>query len=326
MSHPQTTNRELDPHTLEFAASVRRGLSEHPQKTLDSRYLYDAVGSALFEAITQLPEYGVTRADERLIEQHSAELASRMSANAVVTELGSGFGTKTRRILTALSRKAPVAYRPIDVSASALDRCLNDLGQIDGVTVEPFQFSYIEGLKKAMEDTTAEQQVLLLFLGGTIGNFDRDAILPFLRRLRSILREGDAFLLGTDLEKPIRQLITAYDDPIGVTAAFNLNLLARINRELGGNMDLDQFEHVARYDEDERRIEMHLRSLSDQEAHIPLADLDVNFRQGETIWTESSHKFDIAEIPEIGKVGGFFCAAQWMDKEWAFAETLLVAE
>jgi L-histidine N-alpha-methyltransferase len=310
----------------EFATAVREGLGKHSQKTLESKYLYDAIGSALFDVITLLPEYGVTRADERLIQRHAAEIANRIKPGAVVVELGSGSGTKTRRILASLTRKGPITYRPIDVSALALARCCRDVQDISGIHVETLQHSYIDGLKRAIEATPQSQQLLLLFLGGTIGNFARDAITPFFRRLRALLREGDTFLLGADLEKPISQLLPAYDDSIGVTAAFNLNLLERINRELGGNIDVDQFEHVARYDKANRRIEMHLRSRCPQQARVLAAGLDVTFQRGETIWTESSHKFNVDELSDFSQNAGFRCAAQWIDQDWPFAEALLIAE
>ncbi len=315
-----------DSETGQFIAAVRSGLKDQTQKTLDVRYLYDAVGSALFEVITLLPEYGVTRADERLIDRHAAELANHLGPDVVIAELGSGTGAKTQRIISALRGTKPLIYRPIDVSASALERCQRELRTFDHVELEPLQLSFFEGLEAAMARTPEDKRLLLLFLGGTIGNFDRPAVPEFLKDIRGILRPGDAFLLGTDLEKATSRLLAAYDDALGVTAAFNLNVLARINRELGGNFDVSQFEHVARYDEDERRIEMHLRALRDQQVGITAADIEISFEEGETIWTESSHKFNAAEIAELSEMSGFRCAAQWVDEEWPFAENLLVAE
>jgi uncharacterized SAM-dependent methyltransferase len=165
--------------------------------------------------------------------------------------------------------------------------------------------------------------LLLLFLGSTIGNFERGPAEEFLREIRALLRPEDSLLLGTDLVKPISQILPAYDDPIGVTAAFNLNLLARINRELGGDFDLRSFRHEARYNETERRIEMHLRSEIAQTVNIPAADFQLTLQPGETIWTESSHKFGLAEVQRLARSTGFVCVEQWVDPEWPFAENLL---
>ncbi len=158
------------------------------------------------------------------------------------------------------------------------------------------------------------------------GTFDRPAAAKFLREVRRILQPDDSLLLGTDLEKPIPQLLAAYDDPLGVTAAFNLNLLARINRELDADFVLEQFEHVARFNPEARSVEMRLRSRQEQTVTIPRAEMRVSFLAGETIWTESSHKYSAKEMSQIAKETGFFCKAQWIDQEWPFAENLFVAK
>ena len=163
-------------------------------------------------------------------------------------------------------------------------------------------------------------------MGSTIGNFDRDAGLKFLREVRHRLNPGDGLLLGTDLEKPLGQLLAAYDDPLGVTAAFNLNLLGRINRELGADFDLASFRHLARYNVQQRRIEMHLRSTRKQTVTIPDAGFGVEFAADETIWTESSYKFRVEEVLEMARQSGFRCQARWVDQEWPFAQSLLIAE
>jgi len=170
------------------------------------------------------------------------------------------------------------------------------------------------------------QHLFVLFLGSTIGNFDRPAAVEFLAKIRRILQAGDSLLLGTDLEKPSAQLLAAYDDELGVTAAFNLNLLGRINRELDADFDLRQFSHAARINQDARSVEMHLRSNRRQKVHIAAVALDVEFREGETIWTESSHKYSTEEIFQMARDAGFRCQAQWVDEEWSFAENLLTAE
>src|SRR6516225_9163367 len=169
------------------------------------------------------------------------------------------------------------------------------------------------------------QRLLVLFLGSSIGNFDRQPGEEFLRGVRQTLAPGDALLLGADLEKPVSQMIRAYDDPIGVTAAFNLNLLARINRELDGDFALSQFRHVARYDTENRRIEMHLLATVNQAARIRKAGLTVRLREGETLWTESSHKYNREEVVQMGERAGFRCDGQWVDLEWPFAQSLFIA-
>jgi len=165
-----------------------------------------------------------------------------------------------------------------------------------------------------------------LFLGSTIGNFDRLAGANFLREVRRILEPGDSMLLGTDLEKSTAQLLAAYDDQLGVTAAFNLNLLARINRELDADFDLAEFDHLARINQEARSVEMHLRSRRRQAVVIPGAELEVEFLEGETIWTESSHKYTPQGVVQLAQDAGFSCQAQWIDEQWPFAESLLIAE
>jgi len=306
-----------------FASDVCEGLSRPGQKQLPCQYFYDDVGSALFEAITLLPEYGLTRADARLIERLAPELETRLRAPAAVAELGSGNGSKTRCILEALARPAPVTYYPIDLSASALAHCARELAALS--SVHPLEETYLNGLRQAVCRRRAGESMLVLFLGSTIGNFDSAAARDFLRDVHGCLRPGDALLLGTDLIKPVARMVLAYDDPAGVTAAFNLNLLARINRELEGDFDLRAFAHEARWNECERRIEMHLRSRVAQRVEIRAAGCACVLRKGETIWTESCHKFEAAEIGEMAEEAGFECAAQWIDAEWPFAESLLIA-
>jgi L-histidine N-alpha-methyltransferase len=309
----------------DFAAEVRAGLSKPDQKELPSKYLYDEIGSALFEVICLLPEYGLSRAGQRLLERHAEEVVNRLSRPVVVAELGSGTGKKTRWILEALSRRQSVKYYPIDISRTALDRCQQELGQINSVSVVGFERQYLDGLLEAAARRQTGEHLLVLFLGSTIGNFDRPAGERFLGQVRQILQRDDSLLLATDLEKPVPQLLLAYDDPIGVTAAFNLNLLARINRELDADFDLSRFQHVVRYDEDERRIEMHLRSTTAQTVTIRKAECAVTLRKEEMIWTENSHKYSREEVTAMGERTGFRCEAQWVDQEWPFAQSLLVA-
>ena len=313
-------------HVSEFAADVRAGLTKPGQRELPSKYLYDEVGSALFETICVLPEYGLTRADARLLEKHAREIVARLPPPLHVAELGSGSGKKTRWILEALSRRQMTYYYPIEISPHALAACEKELGQIDLVSVVGYEQPYLEGLRAVAEGRAEQDHLLVLFLGSTIGNFDRDAGEEFLREMRETLRAGDALLLGTDLEKSIELQLLAYDDPAGVTAAFNLNLLARINRELGADFDLSCFRHEARWNDIDRRIEMHLRSTRRQTVQVRAAGLRVVLDEDETIWTESSHKYEAEEIPGMAARTGFRCDVQWIDEEWPFAQNLLIAE
>jgi L-histidine Nalpha-methyltransferase len=313
-------------HVSEFARCVRECLTKASQKELPSKYLYDEVGSALFEAICVLPEYGLTRADARLLEKYAGEIVERLPMPIEVAELGSGSGKKTRWILEALSRKQRTFYYPIEISSSALAACEKELGQIDLVSIVGYEQPYLEGLRNVAKGRDEREHLLVLFLGSTIGNFDRSAGEGFLREVREILRPGDTLLLGTDLEKSVAAQILAYDDPVGVTAAFNRNMLARINRELGADFDLSSFRHEARWNAVERRIEMHLRSLRPQVVDIPASRLRVTFQEGETIWTESSHKYQPAEVVAMAERTGFRCDGQWIDEQWPFAQNLLIRQ
>lgn len=310
---------------LEFAADVRAGLTK-PQKELLSKYLYDDVGSALFEVISVLPEYGLTRADERVLRRNAYDIVERLPLPLMVAELGSGSGKKTRWLLKALARRQHTSYCPIEISPTALAMCKRELGDIDCISIVGFEREYLDGLEEVAKRRKINQHLLVLFLGSTIGNFDRPAGLEFLRSIRRTLQPGDALLLGTDLMKPIPHLLEAYNEPLGVTAAFNKNLLVRINRELGGDFYLDQFEHVAKFNTEARSVEMHLMSKRDQTVTIPGAGFSVRFIAGETIWTESSHKYAKKEVFEMASDTGFRCETQWIDNEWPFAENLLIAE
>ncbi len=312
--------------TYDFAADVRDGLTRAGQKELPSKYLYDDVGSALFEVISHLPEYGLTRADERLLRHHAREIVDRISGSVAVAELGSGSGKKTRWLLEAFCRRQRTSYYPVEISHSALVMCERELSDIDAISIVGFEREYLDGLLEVASYRKSGQRLCVLFLGSTIGNFDRPAGITFLGSVRSILQPGDALLLGTDLEKPAAQLIGAYDDELGVTAAFNLNLLARTNRELGADFDLRQFAHVAKINYEARSVEMHLESQRRQVVTIPAAEIEVEFQEGETIWTESSHKYSAEEVIETARDAGFRCEAQWIDEQWPFAENLLIAE
>ena len=309
----------------QFAHDVRAGLTKDGQKELPSKYLYDPLGSALFEAISLLAEYGLTRADERLLRHYAAEIVSHVPGPVLVSELGSGSGRKTRWILRALCGHGPVAYYPIEISRAALASCRSELGDIESVSIVGVEREYLDGLREVAALRPDGVRLLVLFLGSTIGNFDSGADGRFLSEARSVMTRGDALLLGVDLLKPLGRMLEAYDDPLGVTAAFNLNLLARINRELDGDFDLSQFEHVARFNRAARSIEMHLRSKRPQVVNIRRGGFAVAFGAGETIWTESSHKYTRREIADLAVSCAFRTEAQWVDDEWPFAENLLLA-
>lgn len=308
-----------------FATDVRAGLGRSGQKSLPSKYFYDQRGSDLFEAITQLPEYGLTRADERILLTHGREIVESIRGPLVVAELGSGSAIKTRHILEAAARRGPLAYHPIEISPAALRESAEGLRSVSGLTIESHQAEYMEGLREVVAGVPEGRRLLLLFLGSSIGNFAREEAERFLAEARSLMQMGDVLLLGTDLVKEVHRVVPAYDDEAGVTAAFNLNILARINRELGADFDLDAFEHKIRYDVALQRVEMHLRSQRDQLVSIPGAGIKVGFMAGETIWTESSHKYRIQDVLDMAARSGFLCEQQWIDQEWPFAESLLRA-
>jgi L-histidine Nalpha-methyltransferase len=312
--------------SYEFAADVRAGLTRTGQKELPSKYLYDNVGSALFEVISHLPEYGLTRADERLLRRHADEIVDRVAGPVAVAELGSGSGKKTRWLLEALCRRQRTSYYPVEISHSALVMCERELSDIDAISIVGFEREYLDGLLEVAAYRKSGQRLFVLFLGSTIGNFDRPAGLKFLADVRRILEPEDSLLLGTDLEKPSAQLIAAYDDELGVTAAFNLNLLSRVNRELGADFDLREFAHQARINPEARSVEMHLESKCRQIVSIPAAEVVVEFLAGETIWTECSHKYSGDDVIETAREAGFRCEVQWIDEQWPFAENLLIAE
>jgi L-histidine Nalpha-methyltransferase len=306
--------------TTEFAADVLEGLTAK-QKYLRARYFYDALGSSLFEAITLLPEYGLTRADERVLSAHAAQIAETVGRVSGVAELGSGSGRKTKHILRALkANQQPLIYRPIDVSSAALEGCEADLRSL--AEVQPICADWMAGLKQAAVDRASSDPLLLLFLGSSIGNLEREDIPGFLSAVTARLRPGDFFLLGVDLIKDVDTMVGAYDDATGVTAAFNLNLLGRINRELHADFDLRSFSHEARWNAKHHRIEMHLCSLTNQTVEIADLALRIQFKAGETIWTESSHKFSVPELQELARPAGLTTRELWVDQDWPFAEVL----
>lgn len=315
-----------DERLASFAEDVLAGLSQHP-KTLPCKYLYDDLGSALFEAITHLPEYGLTRAEESLLAANAERIATILVPGVLVTELGSGGGRKTAIVLEAILRfQRDVTYCPIDISPGALEACRRRLASEPGVEVRTIEAEFLDGLAELDRNRQPWPPMLVLFLGSNIGNFDRGQALAFLSRVRRHMRPGDSLLLGADLQKAAEQLIAAYDDPLGVTAAFNLNLLARINRELGGTFDARRFRHEARWSAEHSRVEMHLRSMEEQVVTIGRAAATVRFCAGETIWTESSYKFTPRDLDELAVASSFLPIMSWQSEGWAFAESLWIVE
>lgn len=301
----------------DFLCEVLRGLSL-PQKSLPSRFFYDAVGSALFEQITELPEYYPTRTEIGLLRSCATDIRRSVGASSVVVEFGSGSSRKTELLLEALDR--PCAYVPIEISAAALYPAARRIKQaFPFLAVHPILggFHELERLKLPLQDHFC----LGFFPGSTIGNLTRPEAVAFLRSARILLGHNAAFLIGADLAKPLDILLPAYNDAQGVTAAFNLNILARINRELKGAFDLGSFEHQAAYNGQEGRIEMHLRSLRTQ--HVPVGAHLFAFKAGETIHTENSHKYSVPGFHSLAVEGGWAPVKTWVDKNELFSLHLL---
>ena len=310
----------------QFAADVARDLRRTP-KQLNAQYLYDALGSSLFDAICRLPWYRITRAEEQLLSRHAEEIVATVledRAHATIVELGVGSGEKLTTLVEALPLTSMAHVHLIDISAAALEATAVRLAQFPHVSVVRHEGTYEEGLHEIGRDTTSGTK-LVLFLGSNIGNFDAPDAETLLRGIRRTLAPQDRLLLGADLVKPAADLILAYDDPLGVTAAFNRNLLVRINRELGGDFDLAAFAHRAIWNEREHRVEMHLVCRTPQDVSIPAADLRVHFDAGESIWTESSYKYTERAIVELGADARFAASRQWVDADAGFALTLFEA-
>jgi len=302
-----------------FAADVREFLQRTPRQ-LPSKYFYDELGSALFEAICRLPWYRITRAETALLARHAREIIGPLRRPVSVAELGCGSGDKLAIFAGAAGERFPL-IQLIDISDAALEMARYRLQAIGFDAVHAHHAMYEDGLARAVAERRDDGAMLVLFLGSNIGNFEPAVAREFLARLRRLLRAGDALLLGSDLVKPEHDLILAYDDPLQVTAAFNRNLLRRINDELGANFDLQRFVHRASWNAAERRVEAHLVSLERQRVRIEASDLDLTIDAGEAIWTESSHKYEPAQILADGQAAGFGEAAQWIDPDARFALT-----
>ena len=306
-----------------FAEEVRHFLTQQPRQ-LPSHYLYDDLGSALFEAICRLPWYSLTRAELRLLEGHAREILG--AGVTTIVELGSGSGAKLSALIAGAGNdRGRLDLHLVDVSGSALAQAARALEVHPNVRVVTHRATYEIGLEEFGLARSAPGRRLALFLGSNIGNFDPTGRDAFLGSVRSALDPGDDFLLGVDLHKPEPDLLLAYDDPLGVTAAFNLNLLARINRELQGDFDLDGFSHRAIWNEERFRIEMHIHSDRRQRIAVRGADLAFVMEPGETIWTESSYKYRPPDIVSMLERSGFGVRAQWIDAVDRFALTLAEA-
>ncbi|MCC6764400.1 MAG: L-histidine N(alpha)-methyltransferase [Deltaproteobacteria bacterium] len=305
----------------EFAADVRRDLQLRPRQ-LQAKYFYDALGSQLFEAICQLPWYRIPSAERALLAGHAETIGGLLPDLTTIVELGCGSGAKLALLVERMRRARPMLVRLVDVSATALELSARTLGRLSEVSVVGHRAPFGPGLRDAVARRPAQGSMLVLFLGSNIGNFHPTSAIAFLREVRDCLRPGDGFLLGADLVKPEQDLLLAYGDPIGVTAAFNKNLLDRINRELGGDFDLAAFDHVPRWNAELFRMESHLVSRRDQIVRVALADLVVALRAGESIWTESSYKYEPGGLVAMARAAGLVCRGQWIEPSARFALSL----
>ncbi len=306
-----------------FAEDVRSGLTR-ARKYLPPKYFYDELGSALFEAICLLPEYYLTRTEAVILERYADEMVRAPGGPIEIVEFGSGSARKTRTlIVAALAAQARVDYHPIDISPAALiDSSSALVAEYDRLHVSAYASDYFDVLESAQLRTS--QRVLALFLGSNIGNYEPAEARALLRAMSAAFKPGDGLLLGADLKKNAAVLERAYNDPTGVTSSFNKNVLARINRELGGHFDLDAFAHVSRYDAERGSVDSYLVAQRGATVAIDALELAVHFRAAETIHTESSHKFDAEDIARLASDSGFRVERTWTDDAHRFAVSLLV--
>jgi len=310
------TSKQLQLLTVSpIAPEVLQGLMALP-KHLPAKLFYDEIGSQLFEQITELPEYYLTRTERSIFEQYAGEILQEAGPSLTLVELGAGTAAKTRILIDELlQRQSRALFYPIDVSSSALDEAVRQLSaQFPSLRVNPIVADYTGGVA-ALSRITGRK--LVLYIGSSIGNFEPDQSVRLLRRIRQTLRSGDALLLGADFAKSSRILLPAYDDTQGITAAFNKNILARLNRELEADFDVDAFQHVALWNRRCSRMEIYLESLAPQSVFIAALDLDVSFQRGERIHTENSYKYTDAMIEAILHDSGFVLEQSWCDrKKW----------
>jgi len=300
-----------------YAEDVEQGLSNSP-KTLPCKLFYDQAGSALFEQITRLPEYYLTRTELEILTDRSGEIAKEVRPGVTVVELGSGTATKTTTLLQAFSsRQLRVPYVPVDISPAALAEARERVeSQCPRVSVRPVIADFADGFGFLR---SIPGHKLVLYLGSSIGNFDPGPAVEMLTQIRSQLASGDALLLGTDLAKDPAILVPAYDDSQGVTEQFDKNILARLNRELGANFDLDFFRHVAIWNPQKSRMEINLESLRPQVADLGLLNVKVRFANGERIHTENSYKYTMPMVRKMLESSGFSLDATWFDHRTWFA-------
>jgi L-histidine Nalpha-methyltransferase len=310
------------PEVADFALDVARGLSAQ-RKFIPSKYLYDPVGSALFEAICLLREYKCTRGETRLLQRYGARIREYLPPNTVAVELGGGNGSKALVLLTQVSDRRPITeYHNIDISNTALQASKQTLFALPHVAVFTHQTSFLSGLSDITGARLQSNPLLVMFLGSSIGNCNRAEASQLLTAIRGRLRAGDYFLLGTDLVKPKDHLISAYDDPQGVTAAFNKNVLARMNAQLGADFNLSYFRHEVLWNADLSRVEMHLASTLNQQVEITRSAMLAKFTKNESIRTETSYKYRLEEIGPWLNQCGFDVVSQWSDIPSSFATTL----
>ena len=331
-----------------FKRDTAGGLRANP-KQLFPKYFYDELGSELFDAICLVPEYYLTRAENEILARHAEEIVAVAAATATgdaatgdaatgniaapaplaLLELGSGSATKTRRLIEAILKRQPeLLYLPVDISASALEASAHTLLQsYPALSIEAYASDYDTALAHLAgeRESRGEGRLLALFLGSNIGNFDRDGAEGFLRALRGVLRDGDSLLLGADLKKDRATLEAAYDDALGITAAFNLNQLVRLNREFGADFNVRAFRHVALYNEEAGRVEIYIESKFAQVVQLPGLDMEITFAEGERIHTENSNKYDTGALDALAADTGFNCARRWMDEAGRFSSNLFVA-
>jgi L-histidine Nalpha-methyltransferase len=308
----------------DFAEDVRRGLTA-PAKHLFPKYLYDELGSQLFEAICLLPEYYLTRAENEILARHAAEMISSIEMPNTLIEMGSGSASKTRLVIETLLRdQSELLFVPVDISASALERSSRVLLQsYPDLRIEAYAAEYFDGLAELAKRKRG--RTLALFLGSNISNFEPSEATAFLKAMRRVLERGDALLLGADLKKDPGILEAAYNDSLGVTAAFSRNLLVRINRTLDADFDIDAFRHRAIFNESDSRIEIYVESLRPQTVSINKLGFQIDFAEGERIHTENSYKYDLAKIRQLAVETGFACERTWFDEQKRFSSNLLMA-
>jgi L-histidine Nalpha-methyltransferase len=294
------------------ASAAREGLSATP-RWLPARLFYDDAGSALFEQITELPEYYLTRTERAIFESYAGEILRAAGQSLTLVELGAGTASKTCILIEELlQRQARALFYPIDVSLSALQEAVRQLERkFPQLRVNPIVADYTGGVE-ALSRVSGRK--LVLYIGSSIGNFEPDESVRILRRIRRAMRAGDALLLGADFAKSSKILLPAYDDPQGVTAAFNKNILARLNRELDADFNLDAFRHVALWNKRCSRMEIYLESACEQRVFLPALDLDVGFAAGERIHTENSYKYTMEMIETILLESGFTLEQSWHDR------------